>query len=183
MEVALDLMLQNDGRGVLYFPFLNFADGNLDSTRVMLQSPATLPGLSDGGAHVGMICDGSFPTSLLTHWGRDRLRGPGLPLELLISKQSRDTAHWVGLHDRGVLKPGYRADINVIDFDKLQLHLPEINYDLPSGGRRLMQRASGYTATLVAGQVIYRDGTPTGAKPGKLVRGAQAAPSQNLAAE
>ena len=183
VEVALDLMLQNDGRGVLYFPFLNFADGNLDSTRVMLQSPATLPGLSDGGAHVGMICDGSFPTSLLTHWGRDRLRGPGLPLELLISKQSRDTAHWVGLHDRGVLKPGYRADINVIDFDKLQLHLPEINYDLPSGGRRLMQRASGYTATLVAGQVIYRDGTPTGAKPGKLVRGAQAVPSQNLAAE
>ena len=183
VEVALDLMLQNDGRGVLYFPFLNFSDGNLDSTRVMLQSPATLPGLSDGGAHVGMICDGSFPTSLLTHWGRDRLRGPGLPLELLISKQSRDTAHWVGLHDRGVLKPGYRADINVIDFDKLQLHLPEINYDLPSSGRRLMQRASGYTATLVAGQVIYRDGTPTGAKPGKLVRGAQAAPAQNLAAE
>ena len=183
VEVALDLMLQNDGRGVLYFPFLNFADGHLDSTRVMLESTATLPGLSDGGAHVGMICDGSFPTSLLTHWGRDRTRGPGLPLELLISKQSRDTAHWVGLHDRGVLKPGYRADINVIDFDKLRLHLPEINYDLPSGGRRLMQRASGYAATLVAGQVIYRDGTPTGAKPGKLVRGAQAAPDQKLAAE
>jgi len=183
VEVALDLMLQDDGRGVLYFPFLNFADGNLDSTRTMLESKASLPGLSDGGAHVGMICDGSFPTSLLTHWGRDRTRGPGLPLELLISKQTRDTAHWVGLHDRGILKAGYRADINVIDFDKLRLHLPEINYDLPAGGRRLMQRASGYSVTMVAGEVTYRDGAPTGAKPGKLVRGAQAAPTQKLAAE
>ncbi|NCF78722.1 MAG: amidohydrolase family protein [Alphaproteobacteria bacterium] len=183
VEVALDLMLQDDGRGVLYFPFLNFADGNLDSTRTMLESKASLPGLSDGGAHVGMICDGSFPTSLLTHWGRDRTRGPGLPLELLISKQTRDTAHWVGLHDRGILKAGYRADINVIDFDKLRLHLPEISYDLPAGGRRLMQRASGYSVTMVAGEVTYRDGRPTGAKPGKLVRGAQAAPTQKLAAE
>ena len=183
VEVALDLMLQDDGRGVLYFPFLNFADGHLDSTRTMLESKASLPGLSDGGAHVGMICDGSFPTSLLTHWGRDRTRGPGLPLELLISKQTRDTAQWVGLHDRGILKAGYRADINVIDFDKLRLHLPEINYDLPAGGRRLMQRASGYSVTMVAGEVTYRDGAPTGAKPGKLVRGAQAAPTQKLAAE
>ncbi|MCH1568657.1 MAG: amidohydrolase family protein [Alphaproteobacteria bacterium] len=183
VEVALDLMLQNDGRGVLYFPFLNFADGNLDSTRTMLQSAATLSGLSDGGAHVGMICDGSFPTSLLTHWGRDRTRGPGLPLELLVRKQSHDTAQWVGLNDRGLLKIGYRADINVIDFDKLRLHLPEINHDLPAAGRRLMQRASGYSATLVAGEVTYRDGRPTGAKPGKLVRGAQSAPADRLAAE
>ena len=183
VEVALDLMLENNGRGVLYFPFLNFADGNLDSTRTMLESDATLPGLSDGGAHVGMICDGSFPTTLLTHWGRDRTRGDKLPLELLIKKQSCDTAHWVGLHDRGVLMPGYRADINVIDFDKLRLHLPEINYDLPAGGRRLMQRATGYTATLVAGEVTYLDGTPTDAKPGKLVRGAQTKPKQKLAAE
>ena len=183
VEVALDLMLENNGRGVLYFPFLNFADGNLDSTRTMLESNATLPGLSDGGAHVGMSCDGSFPTTLLTHWGRDRTRGDKLPLELLIKKQSCDTAHWVGLHDRGVLMPGYRADINVIDFDKLRLHLPEINYDLPAGGRRLMQRATGYTATLVAGEVTYLDGTPTDAKPGKLVRGAQTKPKQKLAAE
>ena len=183
VEVALDLMLENNGRGVLYFPFLNFADGNLDSTRTMLESNATLPGLSDGGAHVGMICDGSFPTTLLTHWGRDRTRGDKLPLELLIKKQSCDTAHWVGLRDRGVLMPGYRADINVIDFDKLRLHLPEINYDLPAGGRRLMQRATGYTATLVAGEVTYLDGTPTDAKPGKLVRGAQTKPKQKLAAE
>ena len=183
VEVALDLMLENNGRGVLYFPFLNFADGNLDSTRTMLESNATLPGLSDGGAHVGMICDGSFPTTLLTHWGRDRTRGDKLPLELLIKKQSCDTAHWVGLHDRGVLMPGYRADINVIDFNKLRLHLPEVNYDLPAGGRRLMQRATGYTATLVAGEVTYLDGTPTDAKPGKLVRGAQTKPKQKLAAE
>ncbi|MDA8625868.1 amidohydrolase family protein, partial [Alphaproteobacteria bacterium] len=172
VEVALDLMLQDGGRGVLYFPFLNFADGNLDSTRSMLESKASLPGLSDGGAHVGMICDGSFPTSLLTHWGRDRTQGPRLPLELLISKQTRDTAHWVGLHDRGILKPGYRADINVINFNKLSLHLPEVCYDLPTGGRRLMQRASGYSVTMVAGEVTYRNGAPTGAKPGKLVRGA-----------
>jgi N-acyl-D-aspartate/D-glutamate deacylase len=183
VEVALDLMLQDGGRGVLYFPFLNFADGNLDSTRSMLESKASLPGLSDGGAHVGMICDGSFPTSLLTHWGRDRTQGPRLPLELLISKQTRDTAHWVGLHDRGILKPGYRADINVINFNKLSLHLPEVCYDLPTGGRRLMQRASGYSVTMVAGEVTYRNGAPTGAKPGKLVRGAQLVPPRKLAAE
>ena len=183
VEVALDLMLQDGGRGVLYFPFLNFADGNLDSTRIMLESEASLPGLSDGGAHVGMICDGSFPTSLLTHWGRDRTQGPRLPLELLISKQTRDTAHWVGLHDRGILKPGYRADLNVIDFNRLSLHLPEVCYDLPAGGRRLMQRASGYSVTMVAGEVTYRNGAPTGAKPGKLVRGAQLVPPQKLAAE
>ncbi|MCH1486548.1 MAG: amidohydrolase family protein [Alphaproteobacteria bacterium] len=183
VEVALDLMLQDGGRGVLYFPFLNFADGNLDSTRSMLESKASLPGLSDGGAHVGMICDGSFPTSLLTHWGRDRTQGPRLPLELLISKQTRDTAHWVGLHDRGILKPGYRADINVINFNKLSLHLPEVCYDLPTGGRRLMQRASGYSVTMVAGEVTYRNGAPTGAKPGKLVRGEQLVPPRKLAAE
>lgn len=171
--VALDLMLADNGRGMLYLPFLNYAQGNLDPVRTMLESPASLPGLSDGGAHVGMICDGSFPTTLLTHWARDRSRGDTLPLEFLIKRQSHDTAAWVGLNDRGLLQPGYRADLNVIDFDGLTLHTPHIVYDLPAGGRRLMQMADGYEATLVAGQVIQRHGQATGAKPGRLVRGAQ----------
>ena len=172
--VALDLMLADEGRGMVYLPFLNYAQGSLDPVKAMLESPASLPGLSDGGAHVGMICDGSFPTTLLTHWTRDRSRGEKLPLEFLIKRQCHDTAAWVGLKDRGLLKPGYRADLNVIDHDRLRLHTPHIVYDLPAGGRRLMQHADGYEATLVAGQVIQRHGEATGARPGRLVRGAQA---------
>lgn len=171
--VVLDLMLADEGRGMIYLPFLNYADGSLDPVRTMLESPASLPGLSDGGAHVGMICDGSFPTTLLTHWTRDRTRGEKLPLEFLIKRQCRDTAAWVGLKDRGVLQPGYRADLNVIDYDGLRLHTPHIVRDLPAGGRRLMQHADGYDAIVVAGQVIQRHGEATGAKPGRLVRGAQ----------
>ncbi|KCZ91848.1 N-acyl-D-amino-acid deacylase family protein [Hyphomonas johnsonii] len=182
-EAALDLMLERDGRGMLYLPFLNYSQGSLEPARAMMDSPATLPGLSDGGAHVGMICDGSFTTTMLTHWARDRTRGPKLPLEYLIHRQTRMTARWMGLDDRGLIAPGYRADLNVIDFANLKLHLPEVLHDLPAGGRRLMQRASGYTATLLAGQVTHRDGDPTGAKPGRLVRGAQAAPVRAMAAE
>ena len=173
--VALDLMLADNGRGMLYLPFLNYAEGSLDPVKAMLESPASLPGLSDGGAHVGMICDGSFPTTLLTHWARDRSRGDKLPLEFLIKRQCHDTAAWVGLKDRGLLQPGYRADLNVIDFDGLTLHTPHIVHDLPAGGRRLMQTATGYEATIVAGQMIQRDGVSTGARPGRLVRGPQAA--------
>lgn len=171
--VALDLMLADNGRGMVYLPFLNYAQGSLDPVKAMLESPASLPGLSDGGAHVGMICDGSFPTTLITHWTRDRSRGDKLPLEFLIKRQCHDTAAWVGLKDRGLLKPGYRADINVIDHDGLRLHTPHIVHDLPAGGRRLMQHADGYEATIVAGQIIQRHGESTGAKPGRLVRGAQ----------
>ena len=176
--IALEVMLQNDGRGMLYLPFLNYADGTLEPCREMLMSNAALPGLSDGGAHVGMICDGSFPTTLVTHWTRDRSRGERLPLEFVVRKQSRETAEWIGLKDRGLIAPGYRGDINIIDYDNLQLHAPTIQYDLPTGGRRLMQRASGYAATLVAGEVIYRNGEATGAKPGRLVRGAQGLPGR-----
>jgi N-acyl-D-aspartate/D-glutamate deacylase len=181
-EVALEHMMARGGRGMLYLPFLNYADGGLDPAYDMLRHPDCVAGLSDGGAHVGMICDGSFPTTNLTLWARDRTRGPHLPLEHMVRLQTRATAEAVGLLDRGLVAPGLRADLNVIDFDRLAVDSPTVGYDLPGGGRRLLQRARGYVATLVAGQVTYRDGEPTGALPGRLVRGAQDAPVA-LAAE
>jgi N-acyl-D-aspartate/D-glutamate deacylase len=180
--VALDHMLTAGGRGMLYVPFLNYAEGTLDPARAMLVHADTVPGLSDGGAHVGMICDGSFPTTMITHWTRDRTRGPRIALESVVRMQTQDTARAVGLYDRGLIAPGYRADLNVIDYEKLALHAPQVVHDLPAGGRRLVQRASGYVATIVAGEITYRDGEPTGALPGRLVRGAKAAPV-SLAAE
>jgi N-acyl-D-aspartate/D-glutamate deacylase len=174
-DLALDLMLEDDGKAFLYLPFLNYADGNLDAVREMLLHPNAVPGLSDGGAHVGTICDGSFPTFLLTHWGRDRRDGR-IPVEALVQRQCRDTARTVGLLDRGVLAPGYRADINVIDFERLSVRPPHMQWDLPAGGRRLLQRAEGYLHTFVAGTEIQMGGESTGALPGRLVRGAQAAP-------
>jgi N-acyl-D-aspartate/D-glutamate deacylase len=180
--VALDVMLENDGRGMLYLPLLNYAQNTLDPAYQMLQHDCVVPGLSDGGAHVGMICDGSFPTTNIVHWTRDRTRGPKLPLEKMVKAQCRDTAETVGLFDRGLVQPGYRADLNVIDYDRLKLKAPQVAYDLPSGGRRLIQRADGYVATIVAGQVTYRDGEPTDALPGRLLRGAQASPAA-MAAE
>ncbi|MFN3574777.1 MAG: N-acyl-D-amino-acid deacylase family protein [Phenylobacterium sp.] len=172
-EIALDHLLSNDGRGMLYLPFLNYAEGSLDPSYEMLGHPDAVPGLSDGGAHVGMICDGSFPTSNLTHWTRDRTRGPRFDLEAMVRMQTRDTARAVGLYDRGMVAAGLRADLNIIDYDRLTLEAPKVAYDLPAGGRRLVQRARGYVATIVAGQVTYRDGEPTGALPGRLLRGAQ----------
>jgi N-acyl-D-aspartate/D-glutamate deacylase len=172
-EIALDHMLSNDGRGMLYLPFLNYADGSLDPSYTMLNDPNTIPGLSDGGAHVGMICDASFPTSNLTHWTRDRQRGPKLALEQVVRMQTRSTAQAVGLLDRGLIAAGYRADLNIIDYERLTLLSPEVVHDLPAGGRRLMQRARGYVATVVGGEVTYRDGQATGALPGRIVRGAQ----------
>jgi N-acyl-D-aspartate/D-glutamate deacylase len=176
-EAALDHMLSNEGRGMLYLPFLNYTDGSLAPAHAMLLHKDCISGLSDGGAHVGMICDGSFPTSMLTHWTRDRTRGPKLSIEHVVKMQARDTAAALGLCDRGRIEVGFRADLNVIDYDKLFLHAPEVAYDLPAGGRRLMQRADGYVATIVAGEITYRNGTPTGALPGRLVRGAQPAPT------
>ena len=170
--VALDHMLSGGGKGMLYVPFLNYVEGSLDAVHEMIVHPATVPGLSDGGAHVGMICDGSFPTSMLTHWTRDRTRGPKLLVRDVVRMQTRDTARTVGLHDRGVIAKGLRADINVIDYDHLTLHSPSVVYDLPAGGRRLIQRADGYAVTMVAGEVTYRDGEATGALPGRLLRGA-----------
>ncbi|MGH1506175.1 MAG: N-acyl-D-amino-acid deacylase family protein [Acidimicrobiales bacterium] len=175
-SLAYDELLADDGRAFLYMPVLNFTAGNLDVVGKMLAHPAAVPGLSDGGAHVGTICDVSFPTTLLQWWGRDRPEGR-LPLELLVHKQARATALAVGLEDRGLLAPGYRADLNVIDFDNLRLRAPEMAYDLPAGGKRLLQRAEGYRHTFVAGTEIMSDGASTGATPGRLVRGARAANS------
>jgi len=172
-ELAYDAMLSDEGRGMLYVPFLNYADGNLDATREMLCDPRSVPGLSDGGAHCGIICDASFPTYLLTHWTRDRKRGEKLSIPFVVAAQSRKTALSVGLYDRGVIAPGYKADVNVIDYDNLHLHPPKVHYDLPVGGRRLLQQVDGYEATIVSGHITRRAGSATGARPGRLVRGAQ----------
>jgi len=170
-ELAYDAMLQQDGRGMLYVPFANYADGNLDAVREMLLDPHSVPGLSDGGAHCGIICDASFPTYLLSHWTRDRTRGERLSIPFVVASQARKTALSVGLSDRGVVGAGYKADLSVIDYDRLKLRPPEVHYDLPMGGRRLMQPIDGYDATIVSGIVAQRGGKPTGARPGRLVRG------------
>ncbi|WLA65192.1 N-acyl-D-amino-acid deacylase family protein [Bradyrhizobium diazoefficiens] len=172
-ELAYDAMLSDEGRGMLYVPFLNYADGNLDATREMLIDPQSVPGLSDGGAHCGIICDASFPTYLLTHWTRDRKRGEKLSIPFVVAAQSRKTALSVGLTDRGLIAPGYKADVNVIDYDRLHLHPPKVHYDLPVGGRRLLQDVDGYEATIVSGVVTRRHGAATARRPGKLIRGAQ----------
>jgi N-acyl-D-aspartate/D-glutamate deacylase len=176
-ELAYDAMLTDEGRGMLYVPFLNYADGNLDATREMLLDPNAVPGLSDGGAHCGIICDASFPTYLLTHWTRDRSRGEKLSIPFVISVQSRKTALSFGLADRGLIAPGYKADVNVIDYDRLHLHPPKVHYDLPVGGRRLLQQVDGYDATIVSGVVTQRGGAATGARPGRLIRGTQGMPA------
>ncbi|ALC18721.1 amidohydrolase family protein [Streptomyces pristinaespiralis] len=176
LELAYDVLLQDEGRGLIYVPALNYSSGNLDAVHEMLTHPYTLPGLSDGGAHVGTICDASFPTTLLQHWVRDR-DGERLPLEFVISRQARQTAEAVGLHDRGVLAPGYKADINVIDLVNLRLGPPEVRYDLPTGKPRLLQRTHGYLHTVVSGVETYRNGEATGELPGRLVRGAKHGPA------
>jgi len=166
----------DDGFAMVYVTSLNYADGNLDAVHTMLTDPHTIPGLSDGGAHVGTICDVSFPTTLLEHWVRERDRDR-IPVEFIVQRQARDTARAVGLLDRGVLAPGYKADINVIDLDRVRLRRPQMSFDLPGGGRRLLQRAEGYRHTIVSGAEVYRDGEPTEDLPGRLVRGAQPAPA------
>ncbi len=173
LTTLYDLMLESNATAMLMLPFYNYSDGNHDAIREMLTHPAGVVGLSDGGAHCGLICDASYPTFLLTHWARDRHRGDKLPLEYVVRKQCHDTAQLFGLTDRGTIEVGKKADINVIDMAALTLHPARMAYDLPAGGRRLVQGASGYAATIVSGTVTRRDGVDTGARPGRLVRGAR----------
>jgi N-acyl-D-aspartate/D-glutamate deacylase len=175
-DVAYDTLLERDGQQMLYLPFLNYSGFDFEAIREMLLHPRTIIGLSDGGAHCGVICDASTPTFLLTHWGRDRHRGDRLGLEQLVRRQTRDTAALYGMHDRGVLAPGMKADVNVIDLDGLALAAPEMVFDLPARGRRLVQRARGYRMTVVSGAVVAEGGEVTGTLPGRLVRGTQLAP-------
>jgi len=173
-ERVYDLLLEQDGHALLYRPFLNYSHFDLGAVREMLLNEFTVPGLGDAGAHCGMICDGSFPTYLLAHWGRSRTRGERIPIEQLVKGQTADTAALVGLHDRGRLAAGLAADLNLIDFDRLGTRPPEVVYDLPAGGKRLLQRASGYEATVKSGVVTFEKGESTGELPGRLVRGPRA---------
>ncbi|NUO54691.1 MAG: amidohydrolase family protein [Polyangiaceae bacterium] len=169
LEVVYDALLERDGTALLYFPIYNYAAGNLDEVGEMLRHPLALFGLGDGGAHVGTICDASFPTFLLTHWARDRKSGK-VPVERAIQMLTGAPAGWLGLDDRGSIAPGKRADINVIDFERLALPAPRLVRDLPAGGRRLLQDAEGYRATIVAGETVRDNGKTTDARPGRVVR-------------
>jgi len=173
LSVAYDAMLDNDGCGLLYVPILNYSDGDLGPAREMLLHPRAAAGLADGGAHCGVICDAGQPTFMLTHWTRDRARGELLPLEWMVKKQSHDTARLYGLTDRGTVEVGAVADLNLIDYDGLQLGNPVVVADLPAGGKRIVQDAAGYVETIKSGVTTFADGRETGARPGALLRGAR----------
>lgn len=174
-ETAYDMLLRREGRNIILLPRANYNDGNLDAALTMMRHPRTVLGLGDGGAHCGVICDASLPTFMLSYWARDR-GGDGLTVEEAVRALSAETAQAVGLNDRGQLAPGFKADINLIDHGALTLHAPEMVADLPAGGRRLHQPATGYVATIVSGRITRRNDAATGVLPGRLVRGAQAAP-------
>jgi N-acyl-D-aspartate/D-glutamate deacylase len=178
-ELIYDALLERDGHEVLYRPMGNAEGDKFESSgRNLLQTPWTVPALGDGGAHYSMICDAAYATYLLTYWCRDAEPDRKIELPYAIRKLSYEPARVVGFEDRGLVRTGYKADLNVIDFERLHLHAPHATYDLPAGGRRLSQRADGYEATIVSGAVTYRTGVATGALPGRLVRGAQSAPAQ-----
>jgi N-acyl-D-amino-acid deacylase len=175
-EIAYDLLIQDDGHKLILQTFQNYAAGSLDAVHEMMVHPDTVLGLGDGGAHLGLICDASYPTSMLAFWTRDRTRGPKLSIPVAVKALTSEPADAVDLRDRGRLLPGYKADINVIDYDRIQLHAPHVVYDLPSGGRRMIQHADGFVATFVDGSVTRRDGSPTGNLPGRLIRGVRPEP-------
>ena len=171
-EYAYDFMMRDEGAGMIYFPLLNYANGNLDFLEEALDSDDCVNSLSDGGAHCGTICDAAATTFMLQHWVRDR-EGHRMPLERAIKRQCYDTAWLYGFEDRGVLAPGLLADLNVIDLESLQLNLPTVAFDLPAGGRRLLQTASGYDFTIKSGRVTFQGGVATGEFPGRVIRGPQ----------
>jgi N-acyl-D-aspartate/D-glutamate deacylase len=175
MQLVLEQLTGDDGNGMIYAPFFNYSYGDLSMTYEATQHPRTRMGLSDAGAHCGAICDGGTPTFMLTHWARDRRRGPTLPLEHVVHRQTGQTAELYGLRDRGLVAPGLRADLNVIDFAGLGFDVPRMAFDLPAGGRRLVQRARGYDATFVAGTQTVDHDEFTGERPGRLVRGPRSA--------
>ena len=168
-EVAYDYLSEGADR-FLFFPVVGYNEDNLNIIQTMLEDDTSLLGLSDGGAHCSSIIDASVPTWMLMHWARDRSRGPRLPLERMVQRQTSDTAKFFGFHDRGQLKAGLKADVNVIDYQNLKLHVPEVRYDLPMNGRRLVQRAEGYKHTFMTGVETFADGKYSGATPGRLVR-------------
>jgi N-acyl-D-aspartate/D-glutamate deacylase len=169
-EFCYDYLVGGDGGRMLYFPVTNYVHGDHEVIREMITDPHTVLGLSDGGAHCGVICDASLNTTMLTHWVRDRPRGPRLPLEFVVKRQTSEPAAFFGFDDRGVLAPGRKADVNVIDFEGLRVQKPEVVYDLPAGGRRLVQQVDGYDVTICSGVPVFEQGAHTGALPGKLVR-------------
>ncbi len=175
-DVAYDLLLENGGRGILYLPVTNYAAGNLDVVRDMIADPNTLIGLGDGGAHVGIMCDATATSYTLTHWTRDRGRGALFPVSWIVKRLTADNAAAIGLNDRGLVQVGKKADLNILDYDRLRLRGPEIVYDMPAGGKRLVQRTEGFDATIVSGEIVYRGGIATGALPGRLVRGGGQSP-------
>jgi N-acyl-D-aspartate/D-glutamate deacylase len=171
-EYCYDYLTGGDGGRLVYFPVTNYVHGDLEVVRELIEDPHTILGLSDGGAHCGVICDASLNTSMLTHWVRDRTRGPRLPLEFVVKAWPSETADFYGFHDRGRLQPGKKADVNVIDYEGLHLHAPKMIFDLPAGGRRLVQEVDGYDMTICSGTPIFENGEETGARPGRLVRSA-----------
>jgi N-acyl-D-aspartate/D-glutamate deacylase len=174
-EYAYDLLCRDDATGFIYFPVLNYADRNLDFLEELQAADDTVNSLSDGGAHCGTICDAASPTFMLQHWVRDRKRGSRITIERAIKRQCADTARLYGLEDRGVIAPGYLADLNIIDMERLKLGRPWLAFDLPADGKRLLQKADGYVATIKSGEVTFENGKWTGAAPGGLIRGPQRA--------